>query len=270
MKKINVIITAFICCFSHVKAQESVSKRFEWEISSIAGISGLSSSTENGTIKPETGFQFGVSGKYFFNPTLGVGLGVGYLTTTSAAELENYKSSVSAVDDELESFEYRTTATGIKEKLQLSALEIPMFVAIRPSDASRVGLYANAGFKISLPLKTTYQCSDGYLKTTGYYEKYNVEFSDMPNHGFETINTISYSGDLTANMVYSLFGDVGISIPFGKKSVNIGLYGSYGLNSVLKSENQQLVSYPSKYNSMTSLANKVSLMSVGVKLGVSF
>ncbi|MEI6753589.1 MAG: hypothetical protein WCK78_10515 [Paludibacter sp.] len=55
----------------------------------------------------------------------------------------------------------------------------------------------------------------------------------------------------------------------GKIGLNIGVYGSYGLSSVLKPESKLLIDYPGNYNSLTSLSSSVSLISAGVRIGVS-
>ena len=64
--------------------------------------------------------------------------------------------------------------------------------------------------------------------------------------------------------------NAGITIPIGKMGINIGVYGSYGLNTVLKPVANQLMVYPGEYQSVTSLAAKVSLISGGVKFGICF
>jgi hypothetical protein len=199
-----------------------------------------------------------------------VGIGAGYTSYASNTELTSYISNTTTVDDESESFEYRVTASGIKESQKLSALEIPVFLAYRKNLSEKMGLFGNLGLKVSLPLSATYKCTEGSIETKGYYDAYNVVLYGMANHGFEKIDQISYSGDLSTTMAYSLFANAGITIPLGKLGINVGVYGSYGLNSIVKSETNQLMVYPDKYQSVTSLSNKVSLVSGGVKIGVMF
>lgn len=276
--------TVILFCFAFIiaKAQDKPIKKVEFEVNGFYGLSGMTGKIPNGKIKPEMNPQFSVSGKYFFTESVGLGIAAGYATYSSQAQLDNYSSSTTAIDTENESFEYRVTATGIKEKQKLDAFEIPIFIALRKRIFKEDGLYKNTiltkmklqvnlGMKISLPVNATYQCTEGKLETKGYYASNNVEYANMPNHGFETIEKISYSGNLSTTMAYSLFGNIGIAIPIGKSlGLNLGVYGSYGLNSVLKPQSKLLIDYPGTYNSLTSLSEKVSLVSGGLRIGLSF
>ncbi len=92
----------------------------------------------------------------------------------------------------------------------------------------------------------------------------------MPNHGFEKIDKIGYSGDLSIKMAYSIFCGFGVSKPMGKVGLTIGVYGSYGLSSILQPENNQLVTYPLIYNLLANLSDKTNLVSGGLRIGVRF
>ncbi len=249
------------------KAQD---KKLQLEIGGGYGLSGLSGKVENGSISPGMGYQLSLNGKYFFTSNIGVGIGAGYSAYSSKAELITYSANIASVDDENENFEYRIAASEVKEEQKLSTIEIPVFLAYRKNLSEKLGLNGSIGLKFSLPLSATYQCTEGTIETRGYYPAYNVELYNMPNHGFEKVENMSYSSALTTTMAYSLFANAGITIPVGKMGINIGVYGSYGLNSVFKPEATQLMVYPGEYQSVTSLTDKVTLISGGVKFGICF
>ena len=267
-KQYVLIITALCLAFTSSNAQEV--KKLELGINGFYGYSGLSGSLTNGNISPGLSYQLSIEGKCFFLKNLGLGIGAGYTNYSSQGALNTYTSNNSTTDSEGERFEYRVTASGIKEELKLTAIEVPVFMTFRNSLSEKLGLQANVGLKISLPIAATYQSTEGALETKGYYASNNVEYANMPNHGFETIDKINYSGNLSTTMAYSLFGNIGITIPIYKMELNIGVYGSYGLNSVLKPTSKLLIDYPGNFNSLSSLSEKVSLVSGGVKFGVSF
>jgi len=267
-KQFILIISALSLAITLSNAQES--KKLEFGFNGFYGLSGIKGTIANGSITPALACQLSIDAKYFFTSRIGIGIGGAYATYSSNAELNDYISKTPTVDDESENFEYRVSASGIKEKLDLSALEIPIFLAFGKSTTSKFGLHANVGLKVSLPITATYQCTEGKLETKGYYASNNVEYANMPNHGFETIDNVSYSGKLSTTTAYSLFGNLGIAIPLGKIKLNLGIYGSYGLNSVLKPTNTVLIDYPGKYNSLSLLSEKVSLISGGGKIGISF
>jgi len=268
MKTTKYISIIALCLL--VLAGNAQDKKVAFEVGAGYGLSGLSGKVENGSITPGMGYQLSLNGKYFFTKNIGLGIGAGYAAYSSKAELTTYSANIASVDDENESFEYRIAASGINEEQKLSALEIPIFLAYRKNLSEKLGLNASLGIKLSLPLSATYQCTKGSIETKGYYDAYNVVLYGMPNHGFEKIDQISYSGDLNTTMAYSLFANAGVTIPAGKMGINIGVWGSYGLNSVLAPEINQLMVYPGKYQSVTSISDKVSLVSGGIKIGLSF
>jgi OmpA-OmpF porin, OOP family len=267
MKTTIIAISVLFFLFLAGNAQD---KKFQLETGGSYGLSGLSGKVENGSITPGMAYQLSLNGKYFFTSNIGVGIGAGYSAYSSTAELTTYSANIASTDDENENFEYRITASGINEEQKLSALEIPIFLAYRKSLSEKLGMFGNAGLKFSLPLSATYQSTGGTIETRGYYPAYNIELHNMPNHGFEKVENISYSGNLTTQMAYSLFANAGITLPLGKMGINIGVYGSYGLNSVLKPEATQLMVYPGEYRSVTALAEKVALISGGLKFGLCF
>ena len=63
----------------------------------------------------------------------------------------------------------------------------------------------------------------------------------------------------------------GITISVDKMGINIWVYGSYGLNAILKPVANQLMVYPWEYQSVTSLlAAKVALIRWEVKFSMYF
>jgi hypothetical protein len=271
MKRIRYILIIAILCLAYALPKAQETKKLEFGINGFYGLSGLTGTVTNGSISPGLGYQLSINGKYFFLNSIGVGIGAGYATYMSTANLNSYASNTPAKDDEGESFEYKVTASGIKEELHLSAIEIPVYLVYREPLSEKLELKGNIGVKVLLPLSATYKCTEGAIETTGYYPSNNVVYANMPNHGFETITKMSYSGDLsTVKAYYSLFADVGVSFPMGKLGINLSLYGSYGLNSVLEPKSNLLIDYPGNYNSLSSLSGKVCLISGGLRIGVGF
>jgi hypothetical protein len=242
-------------------------KRTELSINAFCGLSGFSGSLVNGTVTPEVGTMYCLEGSLFLSSSLGVGMGVGYANYTTSVKLNNYVSSVETTDDGGDKMKYNVKASNISEKEKVSAFEIPLFMAYR-SSSTKVYFEGNAGVKVSIPVTSSYNYTGGTITTTGYYEKYNIELADMPEHGYQTVNNPAYSGKLSTNTVFSVFAKVGCVIPTGTLGIHISLYGSYGLNSILKSQSYILASYPNMNYPVTSLWSKLTLISGGIKVGV--
>jgi OmpA-OmpF porin, OOP family len=267
--KTKIYLTIIILCLL-ILTSNAQNECLEFEIIGGYGLSGLMDKIENGHLKSGLGYQFSLNSKFFFTHNFGAGIGAGYASFNSKAWLTSYSTSLAMVDDESENFEYRVIADGIVEKQTLSALEIPIFLAYRKSLIEKLGVYANAGLKLSFPLTATYECTVGTIDTRGYYSAYNVALHDMPNHGFGKSTNITYSGDLSTRMAYSIFANAGVTVPVGVFGFSLGVYGSYSLNSVLNPKSKQLMVYPGNYQSATSVIDKVSLVTVGANLGIQF
>jgi len=262
-------IAVIVLCLSVVtgRAQD---KKLEFEIGGGYGLSGITGKIENGSITPGMGGRFSIGAKYFFSEKIGIGFDCSIAKYNGTAKLSDYSAAIASTDDEEESFEYRVVASGIAEDIHFLAAEPALYLAYRQKISDKLGIYGKLGIKASVFLSAAYQCKAGTLETRGYYPAYNVELYELPNHGFDKVEHISYSGNLETSVLNSAFMDAGITIPVGKIGLNIGVYGSYGLNPVLEPEINQLMIYPMKYQSVTSLLDKVSLLSGGLKMGIQF
>lgn len=274
MKKIQYILLSCLLIISFsVRSQtpvlkEEKIKNTEFNINVFYGLSGLSGSLTNGTITPETGAQYSLEGSLFLSRFVGVGMGMGYANYTSSVKLKNYTSSVATTDDGGDNIQYNVKASNISEKEKVAAFEIPLFLTFK-YPTTKVYFEGNAGVKVSIPVTSSFNYTGGTITTTGYYEKYNIELADMPEHGYQTVNDPAYSGKLSTNTAFSVFAKVGCVIPTGTLGIHISLYGSYGLNSILKSQSDVLASYPNVNYPVTSLSSKVALISGGIRIAVS-
>lgn len=256
-----IILMFFILSVVSLSAQNKFdSKKLFFETSGFYGFSGITGKVPNGNISPQRDYGFSFRGSYFFSNIIGIGSGAGYNSYNSDGSLDKYLSNSLAVDAENESFEYRINAEHVNEILTMKAIEIPLFIAIGKPLKDKATFSGNLGVELVLPINTSYQCISGYIQTKGYYSAYNVEFSDMRNHGFETIDDTNYSGELPSEISYAVFGDIKFIIPVGKIGLGFSLYGSYGLTPIIRSHDNELISYPQTYHSISSLCNNISLV----------
>ena len=272
MKKIRLLILMFfILSFVSLSSQNKLeSKKLFFETSGFYGFSGFTGKIPNGNISPQKDYGFSFRGSYFFSNIIGIGSGAGYNSYNSDGSLDKYLSNSLTVDAENESFEYRINAKHVNEILTMKAIEIPLFIAIVKPLKDKVTLSGNLGVELVLPINTSYQCTSDYIQTKGYYSAYNVEFSDMPNHGFKTIDDANYSGELLYEISYAMFGDIRFIVPVGKIGLGFSLFGFYGLTPAIKSLNNGLMGYPGTYHSISSLSNNISLIKTGAKFIIMF
>jgi outer membrane protein OmpA-like peptidoglycan-associated protein len=265
MKKYSIIVLGLITTII-IHAQE---KRSYLNLNMGSGIHSLKYDLQNGTVKSGVGAIFNVGYSYFLTPNWGLGTGLGVHSVQSKGTL-SYTSGEAAIDEDGDNYEFRTYFNNWQEKQTALFLDIPLGVQHQYWFNEKNGLLAFAGAKVSIPVSSSYKVTSGSITTTGYYEQWNVELMDMPQHGFNTIND-RFSGDVDLKTAYSLFVDLGWLRKISEKvDLYAGGYVNYGINNLIDSKNNLVYQSDGTYNSILASANtnKVHSMTFGIKVGI--
>lgn len=129
---------------------------------------------------------------------------------------------------------------------------------------------ATAGAKISIPIKTNYETTGGQFISSGYYSQWNVELTDMPQHGFSTFSN-TFKGNYSLKPAYMAVAEVGGLFKLAEKlDLYAGAYFNYGLNNVLTPDNKLIYQPDGVYNGVlaSSQISKLNPVSVGLKIGL--
>lgn len=265
MKK-QLLITILLTLALSINAQVRESGLF---INAGGGCNTLSYSLTNGSHDAGAGFILNGGYSYFFGSNLGVSAGIGVQSVTSTATM-NYTSYEASVDYENDPYEFRVLFSGWKEKQNAILLEIPAGINyLIPLNAKSV-ILTSVGGKISFPLSATYKVTDGGLTTSGYYQQWDLLFTDMPQHGFSTYRE-RYSGDIRLKTSFSLFADIGtLTDLLGNNSLYVGCWLNYGLTNMIDESNDNVYLPDASYNSVlaSNQTGKVTLLSFGLKIGL--
>ncbi|MBE6327659.1 MAG: OmpA family protein [Bacteroidales bacterium] len=241
------------------------------------GISTLMYDFPYGSSEWGKGGRFNIDYNIFFSQVCGISFGVGGSKYNSTVIFDNNSTYQTAIN--IPSYSYNnesfdteaqctTTFFDWKESQSVFALEIPVGVIFRAPLGKKATFLAGVGAKLSFPLKSSYEVTDGKLSSSLYNKKFNVQLDSIPDHGVTESNMhpsgsseskiISASGYLDLNFVHRV----------GKIHLYYGLYGDYGLSSIAKKE-KALTSIV-EYNGVLSsdAVEKVIPFSVGVRLGV--
>lgn len=238
-------------------------------LSAGGGLHQLHYQLDNGSSKGGFGFNLKADYTIFFNKTWGVSSGIGMKSYETNGTLSHTRTTPD-VDVEGDSYEFRTYYMGWKENQKALLVDIPLMVAFRHTLTPNFGLMANLGVMLSIPLSATYTATGGTIATTGYYSKWNVELSDIPEQGFRTY-TSRPVGDLSLRPSLSLSTSLGSTYQLMESiSLYAGIYASYGLNRILKSDSQVCFQKDGIYNSILTSdeCGKVRLFALGAMLGV--
>ena len=94
------------------------------------------------------------------------------------------------VDDEGSAFRYSTATQGYRESQRFFAAAIPLLLQYHSSGAG-LQWYVDGGGELLLPSSLSTTMSARRLTLSGYYPDYNITVSNLPQHGFGTINNWS-------------------------------------------------------------------------------
>jgi OOP family OmpA-OmpF porin len=171
-------------------------------------------------------------------------------------------------------------ATGYEETQRFFAVSVPLLLQYHTQDPL-LQWYIDGGAKVFVPFGSSTQVSAGQLVLSGYYPDYNIEVSNLPQHGFGTINGWKASTSPQLKASAALSAATGVSFSLAPQTrLYAGVYIDYGLTDVTKKGDSlsPLVGYnPTGVGGVQagSVLNqrstgKASLLSFGLQLRLSF
>ncbi|MDD4968179.1 MAG: OmpA family protein [Paludibacter sp.] len=268
MKKQFILVLALVL-FGVTQAQQTGSF-IDFNVG--GGYHNLSYKLQNGTEKGQFGYTLNAGYSFFFTPKWGLHTGLGFQSFNSLSNL-NYLSATPAVDTQGDNYVFKANYKNWQEKQQALMLDVPLAVMFKQPVTDKWGLLASVGGKIAFPVKASFKSNGGELVTTGYYSKWNVELSDMPQHGFSTM-TNTFDGKTTMKTAFMGIADLGGLYKLSEKTdLYVGAYLNYGLNNIL-SPKDKLIYEPTGnvgiYNGIfaSTQTNSVTPFAIGVKVGV--
>jgi outer membrane protein OmpA-like peptidoglycan-associated protein len=204
---------------------------------------------------------------------------IGGLYRTQATLQNGAVFTYDQVDDAGSAFEYRLKPTGYKETQQFFAAGIPLLLQYHTTGPG-TQWYFDAGGKALFPLSASIQVSAQQLSLSGYYPDYNLEVSNLPQHGFGTLNGWKSSTTTELKPAAALSAATGVSFRLSRGTrLYAGLYADYGLTALKeKNDSLPLVTYSStgingvKVNSVmtTKNAGQITSLSFGLQVRFSF
>jgi len=179
-------------------------------------------------------------------------------------------------DSDGDRFNMHTTLSQYKETQNAMFLNIPVMVQFQIGMKHK--FYAMGGIKIGIPLSSKYKGTAATLTNKGYYPEYE-NWMTMPEFaGFGTFSQAKTEGKLKLGITATLSLEAGGKWKLGEKfALYTGVYFDYGLNNILKVNNQPFVNYkatlPATFttnSALPSLTHKINVMAVGIKLRFAF
>jgi hypothetical protein len=230
----------------------------------------------------------GVAYTFFFHPKWGITTGaeIAFFNATARSEkMDESTAETYSYNGVTEPMTFNSTMEDYEETQRATYIHIPLLLQFQT--AGRHKLYMAAGAKVGFAFSGEYETSAANLTTNGYLPTSAQTFTNMPNHGFTTVQNLTYTGTVDFGLDVSLAAEMGTRWAMGKHiALYTGVYLDYGLlNVAQKTTTTGLVDYrpttPSEfaYSSVlvaqqpstgAAYVDKVSLFSAGIKMRLTF
>ena len=215
-------------------------------LSAGGGISTLMYDFPYGSSEWGKGGRFNIDYNIFFSRVCGISFGIGgskYNSTVTFDDNSKYTTNISVpvMDYYGKKTTYdgkcTTTFNGWKETQSVFALEVPVGVLFRAPLGKKATFLAGVGAKLSFPINSSYEVTDGTATTTvDVKNPLNVHYDSIPSQGITTSATHSSGESETKLISASGYLDLNLVHRVGRIHLFYGLYADYGLTSISKKE----------------------------------
>jgi OmpA-OmpF porin, OOP family len=245
------------------------------------GFQGTHYQLQNGQTKPLPAGSLVLTYTFRLGDRWGLITGfTGGIYRTKATLQDGVIFTTGQVDDVGSAFQYNVKTVGYKEIQSFFGASIPLLLQYHTTEAG-MQWYIEGGGRVLFPFSSSIQVSADQLSLSGYYPDYNLDVSNLPQHGFGTIDGWKSSASSEIKSVAAaLTAATGVSFSLSPgKRLYTGLYVDYGLTDLKeKNGDMPLVTYSStglngvQANSVLNMQNagQVTLLSFGLQVRLSF
>jgi len=275
--KMSRITISIVICFATILTQAEAQGL---NIELNGGLQGTRYQLQNGQSKLLPGGSLNLTYSFRLGNSWDLLSGItGGVYRTQATLQDGVVFTSVQVDDIGSAFLYSVKTAGYQETQRFFAAGIPLLLQYHTTGAG-VQWYFDGGGKVFAPFNSSIQVSAKQLTLSGYYPDYNIEVTNLPQHGFGTINgwKTTATGKLRPTVALSAATGVSFGLSPGTR-LYAGLYVDYGLTNIKeKTDSMPLVTYsPTGITGVQagSVLNRpnggqVSLLSLGLQLRLSF
>jgi hypothetical protein len=281
-------IIASVCCLMIFTAATSQNFRrygqqydtkHELSIYGMGGYSPVNLALDgSGSKSGSMGGGAGLGYTFNVNSSLGIVTGVEMGVYGTEVSFDNITGDYLSGTD-IQEMRFSYSLDGYSEKISITMLSIPLMAQYSlPLGGGSTRFYALAGLKLGFPASAKTDITPGTATTSGHYTHENVEYENLPQHGFvDNLPLPKVKLKLKPGFSTALALEAGLRFSLtGSIRLYTGWYLDYGLNSIQKTGNRHPLEYDPfnereyKHSSLlnTGLVSKAKLFSTGLKLKI--
>lgn len=275
MKKIVSLLIALMGLQNAVASGESVIDiQFGNGVQSLNYDPTACQLTGNGSAslgEAEKMWGFNVGGVYnrYYGKGFGFQAGVRLYLYRSNCQLDSTEQY--RVNDPVNGMDYVRTVSysNWTEQQNNLLLAIPVGGAYKKRLSEKLDLYAGLGVELLLPISSRYKVKEGDVAISGYYEDYDVDFSNLPAHNFNVVNEHP-KGKNTLKVGLAGYIDAGFRYNFGVIYGTLGAYFSCGITDMSDGDSTPLFDANNAYSGIvnSNAVDGTRPLAFGLKLGI--
>lgn len=229
---------------------------------------------DNWDASGKLGFNFELG--YFFklNRVVSLGAGIGYSNFKSELTQDSISYQRDYIDHDQHNVTEYVRINPISESLNVSCLDIPLYVEFGNPNVDQIGFYGRIGLKMSFPISHKLT-GDGSYSSWGHYPDCPVTLYDIPELGYYTDKPIydEMEEPELKSVVFSALFSAGVSFPLSdalvlKAGANINL-GLSELSEYKAGSDEDFEDY-GNYSKLLNNPEKTSLKSYGIEIGLIY
>ena len=223
------------------------------------------------TTSPLYGYIAGVGLSYYFNDNMAFKSGLEFNRYTSKFTLTGtFRNNVLTSDINAAMF-YRQVVADFDSLVAVNYITLPLLFNFTSGKPGKFGFYGEGGFKISIPINSTYT-NNGTYQNGGYYPSNPsvAQYLTIPELGAgfydkTAVNETNNTG--IRGMNFALYLSGGVNIPLGYySSVTIGPEFTLGLTDIMKGNSNYVDIFGYAYDQPTKIMNFGLKVSFAYKL----
>lgn len=242
MKKILFVLFLSLGLLG-VQAQE---KGLHLTLDGGAGWTKYTYKLDEGNNRGRLGYGGSLGVQYFFNRHWGISTGAELFVFNTQSHYGD-KSFIfnNQIDDENDRYDLKIRLRDWKENQKTTFLEIPLMAnyQYKFGEKQKHGFYLGLGFKVQIPLKSTYERGDGSVTLSAFYPDWNLPLGEeglsveLPQHGYGTNGERLWAGDNEIKTGFAVAGEAGFLFGLSRRvDLTLGVSADYGLTNSRKGD----------------------------------